>query len=72
MNHKDSEVNTAIGNGHAIDNVIDESNDGFSRIVSKYVNDSKSVIYKKVQEEYQIIANKNVVAAYNIERLFSN
>ena len=52
------------------DNVIDESNDGFSKIVSKYVNDSKSDLYKKVLEEYQIIANGNLVAAYNIDRLY--
>lgn len=52
------------------DNVIDESNDGFSKIVSKYVNNSKSVLYKKVLEEYQIIANGNLVAAYNIDRLY--
>ena len=56
----------------SIDDVINESNHGFSSIVSKYVNDSKSDIYKKVLEEYQIIANRNIVAAYNIERLFSN
>jgi len=52
------------------DDIIDESNNAFSSIVSKYINESKSVIYKKVLEEYQIIANKNLVAAYNIERLF--
>ena len=53
-----------------VDKVIDESNDGFSSIVSKYVNDSKSVLYKNTLEEYRDIANKNSVAAYNIERLF--
>ena len=52
------------------DKVIDESNDGFSSIVSKYVNDSKSVLYKNTLEEYQIIANRNLVAAYNIDRLY--
>ena len=52
------------------DDIIDESNNAFSSIVSKYIDESKSVIYKKVLEEYQIIANKNLVAAYNIERLF--
>ena len=52
--------------------VVDESNDAFSSIVSKYVNETKSVLYKKVLEEYQIIANRNKVAAYNIERLFSS
>ena len=50
--------------------VIDESNDGFSSIVSKYVNDSKSVLYKNTVEEYQIIANRNLIAAYNIDRLY--
>ena len=50
--------------------VVDESNDGFSSIVSKYVNDSKSVLYKKVLKEYQIIANGNLVAAYNIDRIY--
>jgi hypothetical protein len=52
--------------------LVDKSNDGFSKIVSNYINHSKSVIYKKVLEEYQLIANKNLVAAYNIERVFSN
>jgi len=52
------------------DDVINESNDGFSSIVSKYVNDSKSVLYKNTLEEYQIIANRNLVAAYNIDRLY--
>ena len=50
--------------------VIDESNDGFSSIVSKYVNDSKSVLYKNTVEDYQIIANRNLIAAYNIDRLY--
>ena len=50
--------------------VIDESNDGFSNIVSKYVNDSKSVLYKNTVEDYQIIANRNLIAAYNIDRLY--
>jgi len=51
--------------------VVDESNDGFSRIVSNYINESKSCIYNKTIEEYQIIANRNLVAAYNIVRLNS-
>jgi hypothetical protein len=51
--------------------VVDESNNGFSRIVSNYINDSKSTIYNKTIEEYQVIANKNLVAAYNIVRINS-
>ena len=54
------------------DDVIDESNNAFSNIISKYINDSKSVIYKQVIEEYQLIANQNIIAAYNIERVYSN
>ena len=50
--------------------VVDESNDGFSSILSKYVNHPKSVIYNKTIEEYQLIANRNYVATYNIERLY--
>jgi hypothetical protein len=53
------------------DEVIDESNDAFSSIVSKYVNETKSVLYKNTVEEYQIIANRNLVAAYNILRVYS-
>ena len=51
------------------DDVINESNDGFSSIVSKYVNNSKSILYKNTVEEYQIIANRNLVAAYNLKLL---
>jgi len=51
--------------------VVDESNEGFSRIVSKYINDSKFSIYSKAIEEYQIFENGNLVAAYNIVRLNS-
>ena len=51
--------------------VVDESNDGFSKIVSHYINDSKSTIYNKTIEEYQAIAKNNLVAAYNIVRINS-
>jgi hypothetical protein len=51
--------------------LVDESNDGFSKIVSNYVNDSKSTIYNKTLDEYQVIANNNLVAAYNIVRIYS-
>ena len=51
--------------------VVDESNDGFSKIVSNHINDSKSDIYTNTIKEYQIIANRNLVAAYNIIRIYS-
>lgn len=51
--------------------IVDESNDGFSKIVSNHINDSKSDIYTNTIKEYQIIANTNLVAAYNIVRIYS-
>jgi hypothetical protein len=51
--------------------LVDESNDGFSKIVSNYINESKSTIYNKTLDEYQAIANNNLVAAYNIVRINS-
>jgi len=52
--------------------VVDESNNEFSRIVSRYINHSKSAIYKNVLEDYQDIAAKNLIAGYNLKRIYKN
>ena len=49
---------------------IDESNFGFSEILSKFVNEPKEVIYENVKKEYSAIAEINPVALYNNNRLF--
>lgn len=50
--------------------LVDESNNGFCEILSKYINEPVSVIYGKVVEEYGVIANENPVALYNQKRLY--
>lgn len=52
--------------------VVDESNNGFSRILSKYVTESMDEIFVKVRKEYGLITSKNRVARYNHQRLFIN
>lgn len=49
---------------------IDESNFGFSNIISKYITEPKSVIYENVKKEYAVIAEENPVALYNNNRLY--
>lgn len=52
--------------------VVDESNNTFSLILSKYVTESVDTIYKKVRREYGCITDTNEVAKYNHERLYVN
>ena len=52
--------------------LVDESNNEFSRIVSRYINHSKSDIYKNVLQDYQVIAAKNLIAEYNLRRIYKN
>lgn len=53
-------------------NVVDESNDGFSNILSKYVTESVDTIFHKVRKEYGLLTSTNKVAKYNHQRLFVN
>lgn len=52
--------------------VVDESNYGFCNIISKYISETKDVIYENVKKEYGIIAETNPVAYYNNNRLFKS
>ncbi len=52
--------------------MIDEFNDAFSGIVSKYINEPADIIYNKVLQEYGVLAEKNPVAMYNYQRLYCN
>lgn len=49
---------------------VDESNNKFSEILSKYINEDSESIRKKVTEEYGLLGETNLVARYNNERLF--
>jgi hypothetical protein len=50
--------------------VVDESNFGFCNIISKYIDNTKEVIYENVKKEYGLIAESNPVAFYNNKRLY--
>jgi len=67
-----SEVSEAAycGLGVVSKSLVEQSNNAFSEILSKYVNHSKQKIYDSVKKEYEIIANDNIVAAYNHSRLY--
>lgn len=50
--------------------VVDESNYGFCKILSNCINEDKSIIYENVLKEYGEIAENNLVARYNHQRLY--
>ena len=49
--------------------MVEESNDAFASIMSKYINKSLNVIHKNVTQEYGMLGEINPVASYNNERL---
>ena len=51
-------------------NMIDQSNDRFASIVSKYINEPMEMLYEKLLLEYGIIARTNPIARFNLERLY--
>jgi len=50
--------------------IVTESNDTFSNILSKYINDNVSVIHKKVTKEYGKFSETNPIGFYNNNRLY--
>jgi len=67
-----SEVGEAIycGLPNTSQKVVDESNFGFCKIISKYINEDTDTIHKNVKKEYGLIAEENSVARYNNLRLY--
>jgi hypothetical protein len=59
---------------YGIDNMdwglIDQSNDRFASIVSKYLNEPMEILYQKLLYEYELIARTNPIARFNLERLY--
>jgi hypothetical protein len=49
--------------------MVEESNDAFASIMSKYINKSLNAIHKNVTQEYGMLGEINPVASYNNERL---
>jgi len=65
-----SEVSEALFCGiNATQEMVDESNNLFSKVVGEYIDLPKEELYAKVVEEYGKLKESNPVAAYNLERL---
>jgi len=63
-----SEIEEAIAYGFEEWNLIDESNNGFASIVSKYINEPMDILYRNLMDEYGILAKSNPIAKFNLER----
>ena len=51
---------------------INESNQQFASITSKYIDEPLDVLYENVLHEYGKLAKTNHIAEYNLNRLFLN
>ena len=50
--------------------IVDESNFGFCKLMSNYIEQDKTVIYENIKKEYGLLSENNPVALYNNKRLF--
>jgi hypothetical protein len=50
--------------------LIDQSNERFVSIVSKYINEPVKILYQKLLHEYDLLAKTNPIARFNIQRLY--
>ena len=50
--------------------MIDQSNERFASIVSKYLNEPMEILYQKLLFEYGFMARTNPIARFNLERLY--
>lgn len=53
-----------IGSG-----VIDQSNEKFASILSKYINEPLDILYQSLLLEYEVVARSNPIAKFNFKRL---
>jgi len=51
-------------------NMIDQSNERFALVVSKYLNEPVEILYQKLLIEYGSVARINPIARFNLERLY--
>ncbi len=50
--------------------LIDQSNKKFSFILSEYIDEPIDVLYKKLANEYKLLASMNPIAKFNVERIY--
>lgn len=55
---------------HNMKELVNESNDGFAKILGDYINNPIPVIHDEVKRLYQTLADSNPIASYNHERLY--
>ncbi len=69
-----SEVNEAYYCGLPLitQDIVDESNYGFTNIINRHITENRNVIHKKVKNEYGVLSKKNPIASYNNNRLYVN
>ena len=66
-----SEVGESIHEGvPSTQKVVNESNDGFSKILGSYVNEPTDIVYRNVTLVYELLGETNKVAKFNSERLY--
>jgi hypothetical protein len=67
-----SEVREA--NSYCFENIdedlIDQSNERFSWIISNYINQPIEILYQNLLYEYELIARTNPIARFNLEQLY--
>lgn len=51
-------------------NEIERSNDCFVKAVSRYINEPLEILYRNVIQDYGSLAKTNVIAKFNLERLY--
>ena len=49
--------------------LIDQSNERFVSVLSKYINEPMEVLYQNLQHEYGLLVRTNPIARFNLERL---
>jgi hypothetical protein len=49
--------------------MIDKSNEKFSFILSKYINEPMEILYQSLLSEYVVVARANSIAKFNLEGL---
>jgi len=57
------------GPGDVDQYIIDQSNEKFVYVVSKYIKEPPGILYKRIINEYGTLTKTNPVVRYNVERL---
>jgi hypothetical protein len=57
------------GSGDVDQDIIDQSNEKFVSVVSKYIQEQPEICYKRLINEYGTLTKTNPVVRYNVDRL---